>query len=387
MKEQTKYKILTAIRYFGDACFYPFFSLYLKKQGLIEDEIGFILSISPIIGIITNPIYSFICKDMKTTKSVLSIISILEGIIIFIISFTSNYSLIGILTILMAIFGSCHYGLLDSLLSIYSETENIKYSSIRIYGSIFYIISTTIGGFIIDYLGYNVIFGLCMIFFIISSMFYFSLKPIIFKTNTDKTPFREKLGIFKNIEYLSFIILYMLICGTIFSSDSFFSLYLQSRGLDEKDYGLVYSYFVVFEVITLFVLTKTKRNLSSNSLLIISSFLLFVRMLFNYLYLPVPIIIIFSSLRGIGYAFILHVSFQKVVSIVGKEKGTTGIMFMTLFYSSYLALFNFINGKIIKNYDYKTFYLIVTIISLLITSYAILRSLIFKERKVITIES
>jgi len=38
MKEVTKYKLFNGIRYLGDAFFYPFFSLYLKSQDLVEDK-------------------------------------------------------------------------------------------------------------------------------------------------------------------------------------------------------------------------------------------------------------------------------------------------------------------------------------------------------------
>ncbi|MDD3348838.1 MAG: MFS transporter, partial [Bacilli bacterium] len=77
MREITKYKLNAAIRYFGDAFFYPFFALYLINSGLTESKIGFILSITPIIAIIANPIYSHLCQDIKTTRKVLRIITIM----------------------------------------------------------------------------------------------------------------------------------------------------------------------------------------------------------------------------------------------------------------------------------------------------------------------
>ena len=61
---------------------------------------------------------------------------------------------------------------------------------------------------------------------------------------------------------------------------------------NNNEYGLVYSYFVLFEVITIFILTKSKLKLSTESMLIISSFSLAIRLLCNCLYLPVIVIII-----------------------------------------------------------------------------------------------
>ena len=170
MIEEKKYKLLTTIRYFGDACFYPFFSLYLKSAGLVESRIGFILSITPIISIIINPIYSFLCKNLKQTKKILEIITIVEAFIITLIGFSSDFYIISILTILLAIFGSCHYGLLDSITVVFASSNNVDFSKIRIYGSISYIIATSLGGIVIDVIGYRTSFIIAASLFILSGL-------------------------------------------------------------------------------------------------------------------------------------------------------------------------------------------------------------------------
>ena len=178
MNENFKFKLLTFIRYFGDAFFYPFFALYLKKTGLIEGEIGFILSITPIISIIANPIYSYFCKSSIITKNVLKVITVLEAIVITIIGFSTNFYLVSILTVLLAISGSCHYGLMDSFTAVYAEESGVKYSTIRIFGSIAYIIATTLGGYIIELIGYSYSFIISSVLFIASGILYQLIKPI-----------------------------------------------------------------------------------------------------------------------------------------------------------------------------------------------------------------
>lgn len=89
---------------------------------------------------ITNPIYAFLCKDFNTTKKVLGIVAVLEGAMIFTISFLSNFTVITILTVLAAIFGSCHFGLLDSLTVLYAKEKKEDYASIRLFGSVGYVV-------------------------------------------------------------------------------------------------------------------------------------------------------------------------------------------------------------------------------------------------------
>lgn len=399
MNETIKYKLVNAIRYFGDAFFYPFFSLYLRSQNLVEDNIGFILSISPIIAIIANPIYSVICNNIKRTKNTLKIVTCLEGLIILTIAFSSNFYLISALTLLMAICGSCHYGLMDSLTSVYSNENNISYSSIRIYGSIAYIIATTLGGYVIDFLGFEASFAIACILFIISGIMYHMIKPIEFDTdsnnhsdnnnnnidnNKNLKNSTSKLSIFKNKKYVLFIILYMLLLGTHFSSDGFYSLYLESRGITSNEFGMVYSYFVTFEVLTLIYLNKTKKRFDTNKMLIFASILLITRLICNYLYLDLYIVIAVSALRGIGYAICLHYCYDYVVKIVGAEKGTFAIMMMTLLYSLYLALFNNIFGNIIKNYSYKRFYFVAICLAIIALIIAIIRFIIYRKENLNT---
>jgi len=119
--ERIKYRLLTFVRYLGDSLYYPFLSLYLKQCGFIESKIGFILSLSPLIGILINPIYTKICKSLKITKNILTVITILEAIFIALIGLFHSFNVVTFLSIMLAIFGSCHYGMMDSLIAVFSE--------------------------------------------------------------------------------------------------------------------------------------------------------------------------------------------------------------------------------------------------------------------------
>ena len=132
-------------------------------------------------------------KEINKTKTVLEIITILEGIIIILISFSSNFYLVSFLTILLAIFGSCHYGLLDSITSFYACNTNINYSSIRIFGSCAYIVGTTLGGYVTKFFDFKVCFIIAGILFIICGGIYKSL----LKEPSKKAPFVVKCNKYK----------------------------------------------------------------------------------------------------------------------------------------------------------------------------------------------
>lgn len=385
MKEITKYKLNTTIRYFGDAFFYPFFALYLVNSGHTEAKIGFILSITPIIAIIANPIYSRICQDVKTTKKVLSIITVLEAIIIIAISFSHNFYLISVLVTLLALFGSSHYGLLDSLTAIYANETKINYTSIRIFGSIAYIVATTLGGFVIQYLGFQVCFAIACLSFVTSGFMYLLLKPIELTEEEKERP-KEKFKyslLFKNKDFVFYALFYVVMIGTTVSGEAFFPTYLESRGITSNQYGLIFSYFVFFEVITIIILNKYFKKANYHALLAVYAVLTSTRLLVNFLYLPVFVVILFSAFRGIANAIILFGSFHYIIKMVGEKKITMAYMLMVFLQSIYVAIFNNINGNIIEIGSYKTFYLVNLLISLLIVLFAIFRIVYYRKKEAI----
>ena len=385
MKEIVKYRLLSLIRYLGDALFYPFFSLYLSSKGLGESAIGFILSITPIISILANPLYANLCKNVNTAKKTLSIITVIEAIIIITIAFTSNYYLLIVLTFLLAISGSSHYGLMDSVVAVYADSNECSYSSIRMFGSVAYIIGTAIGGYIIKWINYEGCFIIAAGLFIISSIAYISLKKLqVTSAVNEKIKYTS---LFKNKQFVLFLILYILLNGTIYASDSFYALYLKTRGLDETKYGLVYSYFVGFEVLTIIILNifNKKNHYKDNSvlLLIIASLSFVIRTYINYINANIIITVISSALRGLGFGIILHMSFGFVVKLVGKNKATFAIMLMSLSQAIYVALFDNIAGNIIEKSTFRNFYFITLIISLLIVIYICFWAINYKTKTMI----
>lgn len=380
MKEITKYRLLTFLRYLGDSLFYPFFSLFLQNQGLVEGKIGFILSISPLIGIITNPIYTKICKNYTITKNILGIVSIIEALLIASISFFSNFYIIGGITLLIALFGSCHYGLMDSLITIFASNENANYSSIRLFGSSAYIIGTILGGILINYFSFNLCFMVSCVLFIVSGIIYHLIKPINYNKENKET---VKLQvIFKNKEFVLFLILYTILMGTTNAGDNFFSVYLKSRGIGSTEYGFIYAYYVIIEVVLLLIFTKNAKKINNNLLLVIGAASLSVRMFINGIYAPLFLVIVSAGLRGVTYAILLHVSFQMVLTIVGEKKATTGIMLITLGQAIFVLIFNNINGNLIeKTNTYKYYYLLMLFFAISSLVLSLYRFILNKNKK------
>lgn len=385
MNERLKYKILTFIRYCGDGFYYPFFALFIKSKGFAESKIGLLVAIAPFLAIFLNPLYSRICNNIKKTKICLGIISILEGLVILAMGFANSFGMILALTIIIAIFGTCHYGLMDALLALYAESTNTTFSSVRIYGSAAYVIATAIGGYMVKLISYPVTFSVATVLFVLAGIFYLIVKPIEIEENKEEIV-REKdkyKELFKNKKYFFFLIFYFLMMGVIFTNNAFLPTYLETRGIDSGQYGLVYSYCVICECIVLALLNIKKFKFNNHILLIISSAFLFIRLFVCYLNAPIWLVIATTGLRGAGYAIMLHVSYRYIIDLVGERLAQLGIMVCTLFYFIFIFILNNVNGILIENYGYTLFYLLGSIGAIII----LIMSIFLKPENKISEES
>lgn len=362
MKEKYKYYLLTFIRYLGDSFFYPFFALYLHtKDSIGESKIGILIAITPFIGIIANPIFSKICKNFRILKNVLGVIGIIEAVVICVLLKADNFYTLLIFTILLSLFGSCHYGLFDSLLTIFSKENNINYSNIRVWGSIAYIVGTILAGVVIKKFEYDLSFYICAFCFFLASFLYFILKPIYKGDKIEEK--RNFKAILKNKEFILYLIFYMLFYGVLKTSNNYYSLLLESRGLSSVVYGQNYALFVFVEVVLLIIFDKINKKLNYKVLLGLAIVSLTIMSFVNASKLPSIILIIFSMLRGVSWGIALHVSNKVIVSLLGLKNTTLGTMMLDLCYSIVVIIINTSGGYIIEGTSYNMFYLILAAIA------------------------
>ena len=364
MKEKYKYYFLTFIRFLGDSFFYPFFALYLhSKEGIGEGRIGVLIAIIPFIGLIANPILSKICKNFKILKIVLGIIGILEALLIYLILNVNDFYSLLILTILLALVGSSHYGLQDSLLTIFATNNKMNYSNIRVWGSIAYIFGTAIAGFLIKEFNYDFCFYICSVLFVMASIFYLSVKSAYNEEKKEeKRSFKE---VIKKKNFNLYVIFYMLFYGVFKTSNNFYSLLLESRGLSEAIFGYNYAIFVSVEVMLLFLFDRFNKKLNYKRLLGIAVISLSIMVLVNASSLPSTLIIIFSILIGVSWGIVLHVSNKVVVQFLGVKNTTVGTMILDLAYSIIVIICNTSGGHIIEATSYQLFYFILAIIAII----------------------
>jgi MFS family permease len=201
--------ILLCLIYFlifiANALFLSFFQIFLVSKDFNESKIGIISSITPLLCIIANPLYSLIGKNNKRIRYLLLTLSVLEALVILLVFKVNDFTLLILVMCLVAMVDPPLFVILDSYTSSFIKEHNKNFSYIRIIGTFSYALGTFISGLIIEKIGYDVLFISASIIMLISSI------SILFLKTNKNIEEREK-GDFKRL----FTNKYFLVIGIYF---------------------------------------------------------------------------------------------------------------------------------------------------------------------------
>ena len=363
ISESFKFKLFYFVRYFGDALFYPFMSLYFISKGVTESELGLILAITPIATILVNPFWNFLAKDLRVIRLILKIMTLIEGALIITLTQVSGFELYALIICLIALLCSPFISIQDGFTATFANQNNIEYTAIRIHASIAYVIASAIAGMVVVYLGYGVLFSISGALFILTTLIAFWIKPFKNELQRQNAPQRDIKALLKNKDFYKYLVFYTLMIGAVRVGDSFFGVYMTNvKGLDTTQYGFLYAAFVLVEVIVIRILINKGQLISEHKLMIVTAILFILRFV-AYSLIDDPIALsVITMLRGVAWGIFLFANIRYVLKIVKVENVTSAIMILTLLFSVFTAVGNFLFGRLVKALDYSWLYLILAAI-------------------------
>jgi MFS family permease len=223
-REYLLLRIMTFIRYFGDCLFYGYFILFLKSRNLTESTIGMVSALTPIIALISNPLWSHISKNANHNRRIMMIITVLEGIAILIFTQVSVIEMIALLTILVSFVGSPFYSLHDGFIGTFAKTYNKDYTRIRFIGTLAYFAATLVAALLLKVSSnnYSILLYISGACFILISLFFIWIKPIDLKlTKGGEEVKRNYKAILKNKTFALYMIIYFLVITVSFAADNY----------------------------------------------------------------------------------------------------------------------------------------------------------------------
>lgn len=363
LTETNKFRAMYFIRYFGDAFFSPFLATYLVTKGLASGQLGILLAITPIITIAANPFWNFLVKDMKVSRLVLKIMTVLEGILILVLTQSNLFETLAIAVALIAFVSSPFSAIEDGFTATYTNAHHLEFSTIRIYASIAYVLGLAMGGYFVRFLGYGWLFWTASGFFLLNGLITAWVKPLDSHAGGLPAPKRNFKSLVKNREFFKFLLYYTLANGSIRVGEAYFAVYLtEGRGVDIVVYGWIFSAMIVVEALTLMAFNRHGSDRGNRQWMIVGTVLFAVRFLSYGIDLPLPVVILLTLGRGVGSGIWLFVFIRYVIQIVGIGNVTSAILGISLSIAIFNGVGNLIGEQMISAWGYPTFYLIQTVL-------------------------
>ncbi|WP_100407920.1 MFS transporter [Bacillus solitudinis] len=324
-----RFSMFYFVLYSSFAAIFMFVPLYLQAQGLTKDEIGFIMAMGSVIAVFGQPIWGYASDKVQSTRFVLLLVMVCALLSSFFLFSVHTYlSLVLLFTLFMFFMTSCG-PLTDSMAMQFALKNNKNYGLMRAFGSIgvgtsALFLGILIGGVGINYLGW--IYAAIMIAAI----------PLVFfvresgREKRDASKPRLSLHsiktLLRNKQYISILLVSMIIFTPHKMNDSLFTIYLADLGANEQQIGLSWM-LATFSSVPLFSLTGVLLKRYSELVLMLVASCLFSVRWFLYGFWDQPEVLTFLQLmQGVTFPLFFVAVFHYVTQLIPREFVATGQM-------------------------------------------------------------
>ena len=356
--------IIYLVRYFGDSLFYNFLNRYYYHLGFSSFELSVLLALLPLMAVISNLVLSKVANSNRRSFILLLIWSLLEGLGICGFFFAKSFVFVLLLDIVCFFCTTSYYNLLDTFGVKICEANSKSFSSIRVFGTIGYILGTFLGGIFIKNLSYEVTFLIGGSLYLLTCFLLLGFKFIDFKESEEKEVVKiEYKKIFSNKCFIYYFIFGVILISINNSSDSLYGLFTASIGVNDDIYGYFSSFTVAIEAILLFLTSFFKRK---RFFLLLSIGLIaeIVKLVFfsipnmnEYYYLSAQL------LRGITFGSYLASNVALLMDVLNEKYFSSGLFILTSMQQLVLALINNVSPHLVNSIGYNLTFLILLTIS------------------------
>lgn len=245
--------------------FNTFLPLYFKQEGYSGSSLGVLLSIGPLIAIISQPIWGTAGDRAKSKNFILRLILGGSGVTIFLFLFSSHFYYLVIAT---AVFSSFYYSLMpisDTITLEYLENTRWKFGPIRLAGTAGFAVMSVAAGAIAS----KNIKAVFFVFFIVSLLaFLITCKLPEIKGHQHS---KEKISIFSLFKYKDFMLMsifYLIIMSSMSFYYSFFGIYYEDMGAGRTLVGISMFISATSEVPFLLYASKLFKKIKSKYIML-----------------------------------------------------------------------------------------------------------------------
>lgn len=305
--------------------FLPFFLIY---RGFSSVEIGMIMGIAPLSGIVAQPIIGFLSDKYKTIKKILIGLHVFVFAAGFGIFFPEQFWIVFTSYIFMHFVFSPVSPLVDSMTIKSLGPDKSEYGKIRLWGSVGFGVVSLTSGYILDWIGVDKIYILFWLIISFTAFFLFFLKD---QKDTSAKPvnFAGVAELFKNRSYLWFMLMCLIVMIPHRINDTMFVLHLEGYGGTGTMVGIAWALAAFSEVPIFYYVSKKIAKYKDLMLLGIVAFFYSIRWVLYSIVVDPWMIVGLQISQGITFGLFWLVAMQMTVRIVPDHLRSTGQSMLT----------------------------------------------------------
>lgn len=314
---------------------------YCVHKGLTETESALILSITPIMMFVVQPVYGFLA-DKLGYKRTLLLSTLLASISYLGYLRDSDFAWLIIVTVVMSLFYNTIQPVLDSMaLQIAKSNPKFSYGSLRFYGAAGFAFTTIITGQVIDAIDITVIFMVSSITMMLAFIFCFFLEAEAVE-KTGVNTYRGVGSVIRNPPLLFLLFCVFLVSLGATTIWNFYSTYLKDNGASDSLVGYGLSFQGLCELPIFYFSARIILRLGLKITLVITVLATVIRMtLYYFINYPIATLPV-ELLHGLSWSLFWVVCVEYVNKLVDEHWLATG---QSLLYAAYFGI-----GAIAGNY-------------------------------------
>ncbi|MEC2056464.1 MFS transporter [Peribacillus psychrosaccharolyticus] len=344
----------------------PLLSVYLSEVEKMNGyQIGTIMSAGPIAMMIMQPIWGMVCDWSGKPAKILSLTTLLAGVLALGYLFIHDYQWLVIIAIILAVFQSAIIPVSDGISLQYATRVKANYGNLRLYGSLGFALAVFIMGRLAETtIGLSIIFYSFFITLVISAYLALRLpeepqsmaKPnLIFGV-------KELLSIKR---FLVFLAITFLIFGPNLANNVYYGLFIEDRGGTYTGIGIAFLLAVLSEIPFMRAAGSWVKKIGLLPIVLIAAFSSLLRWALYYFEPSLNLVYFTSVMQGLSIGLFVPAGLQYLRKIVPVHIMVTAITFYSAIGNGLGNWFStFTAGIIMEKADIYTVYLFFAVLSL-----------------------
>lgn len=230
--------------YYGFGAFTPLIMQYYQSINLTGTQVGLISATTPVVSIVTQPLWGVICDRFRIRKSVLVLTLLTSGLIGLLFPVVSTFALVLILYTVLSVFQSAVVPVSDSIALGYVKKHNLQFGDIRMWGAIGFALAAFLTGVMVEKWGPSVIFYSYFAAMVVAILFLRQVPEEVESAPKFTTSMLSGIkDLLKLPRFVLFLTASFFVFGSVNANNIWFSLYYQEIGGTIAGVGLAFLLF------------------------------------------------------------------------------------------------------------------------------------------------